>query len=228
MMEIVGLGAGGHAKVMIEILQLTDSYRLVGLLDPKREMWGETVLGVPILGDDGKLSELYSQGVRNAFIGLGGAANTGPRRRLYELARGHGFDIVPAVHPKAVVSPSAEIGHGPAILAGAIINACATLGENLLVNTAAIVEHDSIIGDHAHIATGARLASTVRVGVGAHVGAGATVRQSIDIGEGAIVGAGAVVVKDVAPWTVVVGVPARVLRTLQPAGIDAGHVEDGP
>ena len=55
----------------------------------------------------------------------------------------------------------------------------------------------------------------MRVGAAAHIGAGATVRQLISIGEGAVVGAGAVVVKDVPPWTVVVGVPARILKRVR-------------
>jgi len=42
------------------------------------------------------------------------------------------------------------------------------------------------------------------------VGAGATILPGVEIGEGALVGAGAVVTRDVAPWTIVMGVPARV------------------
>jgi acetyltransferase-like isoleucine patch superfamily enzyme len=93
-----------------------------------------------------------------------------------------------------------------------MVNAGAALGVNVIINTGAIVEHDCVVGDHVHIATGSRLCSTVHIGTGAHIGAGAIVRQLITIGEEAIVGAGAVVVKDVEPWTVVVGVPARVLK----------------
>ena len=167
------------------------------------------------------LPELHRQHIRHAFIGLGGAADTSPRRRLYGQAQDHGFEIVSAVHPQATISPSAEIGLGFTILAGAVVNASACLGVNVIVNSGAIVEHDCQVGDHVHVATGSRLCSTVRVGSGAHIGAGATVRQSISIGEGAIVGAGAVVVKDVEPWTVVVGVPARLHRQLAAAGLEA-------
>jgi len=213
--KVVGLGAGGHAKVVIEILRSHKSYELVGLLDPKPELQGETVLGVPVLGDDDLLPVLKRDGVSNFFVGLGSIGDTTPRQRLYELALQHGMKPVDAVHPQAVISPSAEIGEGVTIMAGAVINACARLGVNVVVNTGAIIEHDCVVGDHVHIATGAQLASTVRVGTGAHIGAGATVRQCITIGEGAIVGAGAVVVKDVPPHTVVVGVPACPLREVE-------------
>lgn len=208
-MKIIGLAAGGHAKVIIEILRLTEDPELTGLLDPKRELWNTQVLGVTVLGDDDLLPDLYSQGVRHAFIGLGSIRDTEPRKALYKKARRLGFQIVVAIHPNAVISSSAVIGDGATIMAGAVINAEARLGDNVIVNTGAIVEHDCIIGSHVHIATGARLASTVRVGDGAHIGAGATIRQSINIGANAVVGIGAVVVDDVSPAIVVAGVPAR-------------------
>jgi len=49
----------------------------------------------------------------------------------------------------------------------------------------------------------------------ASIGSGSTILAGVTIGEGAIVGAGAVVTKDVPPWTVVVGNPARVLRKVE-------------
>lgn len=212
MIRVIGLGAGGHSKVVMEIIRLMGGYEIAGLLDPKQELWGKVLLGVRILGDDDLLPRLYNDGLRHAFIGLGTVGHTRARRRLYEKARAHGFEIVQAIHPKAVVSQYMEIGQGATIMAGAIVNAGARLGENVIVNSGAIVEHDCVIGDHVHIATGARLASTVYVGEGAHIGLGASIRQCIHIGRNAIVGAGAVVVDDVPDNVVVVGVPAQILR----------------
>ena len=209
--RVVGLGAGGHAKVVIDTLRLLGCYELVGLLDSERELWNTDVLGIPVLGDDGLLPKLWEQGVRHAFIGLGGAAKTEPRRRLFCMARKYGMTIVDAIHPSAVVAQSAEIGHGPTILANAVVNADARLGDNVTINTGAIVEHECVIGNNVHVATGARLGGGVIVGNGSHIGLGASVRQDIRIGENAIVGAGAVVVKDVPDGVVVVGVPARIL-----------------
>ena len=214
-MQVIGLGAGGHAKVVIEILQLMAGCELVGLLDRNKELWGTDVLGVPVLGNDDLLPKLYNRGVGHAFIGLGTVGDTRPRRQLYEKARRQRFQIVSAIHRQAIIAPSAEIGHGPTVMAGAVINAAARLGDNVIVNTGAIVEHDCVVGNNVHIATGARLASTVYVGDGAHIGLGASVRQCIRIGRNAIVGAGSVVVDDVPDNVVVVGVPARMLRTLE-------------
>lgn len=212
MEKVVGLGAGGHAKVVIEALRLSGGHDVVGLLDLKPELWDTEVLGVPVLGGDGLLAELNAQGVGLAFVGVGGVGDTAPRRRLYELALDHGFQIIRAIHPRSVLSPSAQLGEGPTVLAGAVINAEAVLGDNVIVNTGSIVEHDCVVGSHVHVATGAVLAASVTIGDGAHIGAGSTIRQGISIGQGALVGAGAAVVKDVAPFTVVTGVPATVLE----------------
>jgi UDP-perosamine 4-acetyltransferase len=209
MIPVVGFGAGGHAKVVIEILRLRGEYKIVGLLDARRDLRGTTVLGVEVLGDDSLMAELKQRGIEQAFIGVGTVGDAQPRRQLYEKVVSSGFAIVPAIHAAAVVSSSAQIGVGPTIMAGAIVNADAVIGDNVIVNTGAIVEHDCVIGDHTHIATGARLAGGVHVGPGSHIGIGAVVRQEIRIGEGAIVGAGAVVVSDVPAGTTVMGVPAR-------------------
>lgn len=216
--QVVGLGAGGHAKVVIEILRAMGTWQIVGLLDSKSGLWGTKVFEIPVLGDDALLPQVRSQGVGFAFIGVGSVGDASVRRRIYEAVRQNGFQVVRAIHPSAVVSASSQMGEGVTLMAGAVVNASARLGNNVLINTGAIVEHDCVIEDHAHLATGARLAGAVRVGGAAHVGAGAVVRESLAIGQGAIVGAGAVVVKDVEPWTVVVGNPARVLQRAQATG----------
>jgi UDP-perosamine 4-acetyltransferase len=210
MTPVVGFGAGGHAKMVIEIIRCLPEYEIVGLLEARQEFWSTTVLGVEVLGNDSLMSELRERGIAHAFIGVGTVGDVSRRRRLYEQAIGFGFQIVPAIHRAAVISTSARIGNGPTVMAGAIVNAHSLIGDNVIVNTGAILEHDCVIGDHAHVATGARLAGGVQVGPCAHIGLGALIRQEIRIGRDAIVGAGAVVVKDVPDGTTVFGVPARV------------------
>ena len=209
------LGGGGHASVLIDILQESGIAVLHAILDPDRSKWGGELLGVPILGDENFLPELVDQGVSHFLVGLGATEDNEPRKGLFELGLSHQLEPLTVKAPSALCSPYARIGSGCQLFPGSIVNTRANIGQNVIVNSGAIVEHDCILGDHVHVATGARLASTVRVGAAAHIGAGATVRQLISIGEGAVVGAGAVVVKDVPPWTVVVGVPARILKRVR-------------
>ena len=213
-MRVIGLGAGGHAKVVIETLCALNRYDIVGVLDTDERLWGSSVLGVDVLGDDSQLCRLHKSGVRHAFIGVGSGASTDRRRAAYERARREGFEVVDAIHPAAYIAPSASVGDGATVLARAVIHTAARVGANVLVNTGAIIEHDCIVGDHVHVATGAVLAGSVVVGTGAHIGAGASIRHEMRIGAGSIVGVGAVVVDDVPERVVVAGVPARVLRRL--------------
>jgi len=166
----------GKAKGLNERL-LVGNWELVGLLDQKQEMWGQKVLGVPVLGDDTIIQKLYDSGIRSAFIGLGTTGDTGPRRRLYEKARRHNLDVVQAIHPQSLVASSVIMGHGVTIMAGAVVNAAATLGDNVIINTGSIVEHDCSLRNHVHIATGAVLAGGVTVGSGALLAAAPRLRK---------------------------------------------------
>ena len=207
------LGGGGHARVLIDAVLAAGQPGPLAILDRNPSLWGMERLGVPILGGDELLPELARNGATHFVVGLGGVGDNQPRRRLFELGLEHGLAPWTVRHPSAVFSTFATVGDGSVIFPASVVNADAKLGVNVIVNTGAIVEHDCLIGDHVHIATGSRLCSSVRVDTGAHIGAGAIIRQELVVGEGAVVGAGAAVVKDVEPWTVVVGVPARILRS---------------
>lgn len=52
----------------------------------------------------------------------------------------------------------------------------------------------------------------VRIGNDVWIGCGVIVMPGVSIGDGAVVGAGAIVTKDVEPYSVVSGVPARLMR----------------
>ena len=205
------LGGGGHARVLIDSLQASELAVIHGVLDADPSLWGQTLLGVPILGGDDLLPGLIEQGVTHFVVGLGSIGNSHLRERLFETGLNCSLKPLTVMHPSAICSVWAEVGAGSQLLPACVVNAGAKLGENAIINSGAIVEHDCLVGAHAHIATGAKLSGGVKVGAGAHVGAGAVVRQDINIGERAFVGAGACVVKDVAPDTVVVGVPAHPL-----------------
>ena len=217
-MRVVGIGAGGHAKVVLECVRaMRDDIDVVGLLDADTKLHGHSVLGCKVLGGDEMLEKLHAQGVSHAFIGVGGVKDNAPRRKVFENLLRHHFEVLSVISDTAILSPSAVVGAGSVVCPGAIVAAGARIGRNVIVNTGAIVEHDCEVADHVHIASGAILAGAVSVGEGAHVGAGATVRQGVSIGRDAVVALGAAVIDDVAAGTAVGGVPARPIR----AGVSA-------
>ncbi|NND91752.1 MAG: NeuD/PglB/VioB family sugar acetyltransferase [Granulosicoccus sp.] len=206
--DVVILGAGGHAKSVIEALQAHQNYRIHGFTVAASDSETGSILGYPILGDDDRLPGLLAEGISHFILGVGSTGLGFPRKRLYGCACQLGMTPVSVVHPRAVVSRYASVSSGSVVLAGAILGAECTIGQNVIVNHGAIVEHDCVIGDHVHIASGACVAGSVKIGAGAHIGAGATVIQGVTIGDRAVVAAGAVVVRDVVAGSTVLGVPA--------------------
>jgi sugar O-acyltransferase (sialic acid O-acetyltransferase NeuD family) len=207
-MRVVIVGAGGHARSVIEALRSSSELEPVACTDPDPSRAGDQHDGVPVVGTDGELERLRAEGVTGACLGVGGTGDNAPRARLYEHLRALGFELPPVIHTSAVVASSARIGPATQVLAGAIVGPGAILGDDVIVNSGAIVEHDCRIGDHVHLATGCALGGTVEVAHSAHVGIGACVLQDLTIGARSIVGAGAVVIRDVPAGNVAVGSPA--------------------
>jgi UDP-perosamine 4-acetyltransferase len=207
--EIVVIGAGGHARVVLEILRAAGGHRCVGLLDQDPALEGSVVDGIKVLGLPNQLHRLRQQNVRGVAIAVG---ENRARLSYVELVRQHGMELVTLVHPAAVVASTAKIGSGCVVAAGAVVAAAARIGEAGIVNTSSVVDHECEVDAGVHICPGALLAGRVQVGRGAMIGLGAKVLPCLTIGEGAVVGAGAVVIRDVPAGCTVVGVPARILR----------------
>lgn len=213
MADLVLLGAGGHAKVVLENLQAQGEHRIVGALDPSPSV--EELLGIPVLGGDEQLGPLRRAGVEYVFVAVG---DNRLRRRIGSQAVELGFRLANAIHPAATISPSARLGVGVAIMAGAVINAAAEVADLVVLNTGALIEHDCTVGPAAHLAPGAAIAGGVRIGEEAFLGTGARVIPGVQIGARATVGAGAVVIRDVPHDAVAYGVPAQTRDRTTPTG----------
>lgn len=207
---IVGVGAGTHARSVLEAIRSSGRFEVAALVDDDPARAGADLLGFPVVAP-AELERMRADGVAHAFAGVGGIGDSSARRQVFERLLASGFELPPIVHASATVSPWARLGRGVQVLAGAIVNAGADIGDDVIVNSGAIVEHDCRVGAHAHVAPGVCLAGLATVGEGAHVGIGAVVIEGIRIGAGALVAAGAVVIRDVPDGARVAGVPARPL-----------------
>jgi UDP-perosamine 4-acetyltransferase len=207
--DVVIIGAGGHGRVVLDILNAVGGHRVVGFLDADLSLRGTSMNGVPVLGPVNLLSKLWQQKARHGIVAIG---DNRTRRRYGDLLREQGFDLINAIHPSAVVSATAKLGVNVVVAAQAAVCADAQVESFAIVNTGAIVDHECRIAAGVHVTPGVKLAGRVTVGEDAFIGLGANVVQCLSIGAGATVGAGAVVLKDVPDGVTVVGVPARVIK----------------
>lgn len=202
MAEVIIIGAGGHGKVIADIV-LSAGNTLLGFLDDGKV--GQSHVGFPVLG---KQEDYVNYPNAEFLIAVGNAA---ARQRIAKEMAGVRWHT--AIHPTAVISKlDVIIGEGTVVMANAVINPGASIGRHCIVNTAAVVEHDNIIEDYVHISVGAKLAGVVTVGKSTWIGVGAVVKNATAICENCMIGAGAVVVKDIVEPGTYVGVPARRLQ----------------
>jgi sugar O-acyltransferase (sialic acid O-acetyltransferase NeuD family) len=209
------IGAGGHGKVVLDILRAGGHCRPVGFVDADPRLHGTTVGGLPVLGGVHQLKRLVGpHKLAAAVIAIG---DNRARAGYAEAVESAGLRLANAVHPSAVVAESAVLGRNVVVAACAVVGAEARVGDHCIVNTAATVDHECELGVGVHVCPGAHLAGRVRVEANAIVGLGANVIQCLRIGAGATVGAGAVVIRDVPAGATVVGVPARAIKLASPA-----------
>lgn len=210
MTDLVVVGGGGHAKVVISLLKKIRAFRILGYTDLRDQ---GPLSGVDYLGSDEVLMGLVRGAERcSAVVGVGQIRLSAIRRQLYEKLMGMGFLLPAIVSPDAVLNSDVAVGSGTVIGDGVVINTGARIGIGSIVNTGCIIDHDCEVGDYVHVATGAVLSGGVKVGSGSMIGAGATVIQYRTIGENCLIGAGSVVVNDCLLPGSYFGVPARKVK----------------
>jgi sugar O-acyltransferase (sialic acid O-acetyltransferase NeuD family) len=225
MPKVVILGAGGHARETLGILEElkaaasgagANEWDVLGFVDEDPAKHGALVDGKAILGgftwftdEDGGIREGGAEDLRVIC-----AVGSGPgRRRLVKRAREMSLVFCNAISPRASVSPLASIGVGSMIAPGAVIGPEVTVGDHVIVNVGCTISHEARLGDYCTLAPGVHIAGNTRLGDGCDLGIGTVTIQGITIGDWSIVGAGCVLIEDVPPNVTVVGVPARVIKS---------------
>ena len=102
------IGAGGHGKVVLDILQSGNQYRPVGFVDADPKLANTRVGGLPVFGAVHLLSRLMTQHrIGAAIIAIGDNRARASYARAVDEAR---LPLINAIHNRAVVSPSAVLG----------------------------------------------------------------------------------------------------------------------
>ncbi|MCX7597344.1 MAG: acetyltransferase [Armatimonadetes bacterium] len=204
--RVVIIGAGGHGRVMLDVLRCQGTAEVVGFVDDAPGLQGSTAHGLPVLGTVEDLVKLRHQGIEAFVAAIGDNAI---RAKKFACATEAGLAPWDAIHPSAVIAADVTWAPGVQVVAGVVVNTGAQLGNNVILNTACSVDHDCRVGDHCFIGPGARLGGTVKIEEGAFLGIGAIILPNLRVGAWSTVGAGAVVTRDVPARVVVVGCPAR-------------------
>ena len=202
-------GAGGHSKVITDILQSL-GIEVLGVFDDRPQ--NAKLKTMAIASGIRVKGEVFPKLNAPLIISVGDNQRRAELDRMLRTNAKYGL----AIHGTAIVSAKSTIGEGTVILQGAIVQSAAKVGRHVLINTAASVDHDNEIGDYAHISPHATLCGHVKVGEGTHIGAGAVVIPSIEIGKWCTIGAGTVVIRDIPDYATAVGNPARIIKMRQP------------
>jgi sugar O-acyltransferase, sialic acid O-acetyltransferase NeuD family len=206
MPEIVVIGGGGHAKVLVGVLKKS-GYHVLGYTDTGDR---GAILGVPYLGDDGSLGELLSMHDDClAIVGVGKTDASAERIGLQKRISALGFGIAVVISPGATVNEEVNLGPGSVVFDGVVVNSGTVAGDACILNTGCILEHDCRLGENVHVAPGAVLSGGVSVGANTMVGTGALIIQNVSIAAGSMIGAGSTDVKDIVSPGTYVGSPAR-------------------
>lgn len=209
--RVVILGAGGHGRVVLDILLQSRRWDVCGFLDNNEAIQGRRVDGLPVLGRVDDLPRLRSaERIEGAIVAIG---DNGVRRGLARTLDQAGLPLISAIHPSASLAHNATVGRNVVVAAGVVVCANCQIGDSVILNTGCIIDHQTVVGEGCHVCPGVRVAGRVCIEPGAFIGIGATVVPKVTIGCESIVGAGAVVIDDVPPMTTVVGVPARAIKS---------------
>jgi acetyltransferase EpsM len=206
------IGCSGQGRILAELWRMQEPAIELHFLDDNNSLHGSEILGVRV---DGPVAMLAQADFSRARAVL--AVGDNPRR--LELAAewdARGVRWATLKHATAVVMPSAEVGEGTVVFPHALVNTGTRVGRHVIVNSGALIEHDSVVEDGVSISPGVSMGGRVRIARGAFISTGATLAPRITIGAGTIVGAGAVVAGDLPDGVLAYGVPARVMRKLEP------------
>lgn len=215
--DLIIWGATGQCIVLEEFLSL--NYNIIALFDKNKSI-ASPFTNVPIYNDEAKFLNFIQQKKNLHFIVAIGGEFGKIRIEVSNKLEDLGLKVINAIHPEANIANNVITGKGVQILISATIATRANIGDYCIVNSSASIDHECNIKEGVHIAPGATLAGCVIVGENSFVGSGAIILPRLKIGANSIIGAGAVVTKDIPPYSVAIGNPAKVTRTLEPINID--------
>lgn len=201
--NIIIVGAGGHAKMIIDIINDKKEFNLVGIVDVGTIIGAnkeapKSVLGIPIICDYSKLDVLYRKGIKNAINAVGFIDSHKERKMVFNKLIDIGFNLPNIIHRTAIIEPSVKLGSGNHILANSLIGSSSTIGDNSIINSGSVITHDVKIKNNVHITPGALIAGYVKISSNTIIGMGSTLHFKINIGSNVKIHNGSNIIGDIA------------------------------
>lgn len=194
MKDIILIGFGGHAKSVIDTIEMSSEFNIIGYTDVENR---GLYHGYAWLGNDEVLNDYFEKGIKHCFICMGYMGKGRVIDSLYKKVKDIGYNLPVIIDKSSVISKDVQIGEGTYIGKLSVVNADSRIGKMCIINTGVIVEHENLINDFTHVAVGATLCGRVTIGTHCLVGANSTVIQNVSIENEVIIGSGSVVLHDV-------------------------------
>lgn len=211
-LAIIG-GVGAASTIAYAVIDAekykTAEYKFCGFINDKDDQ--DIIQGYPVLGGLKDIVKLLEQDyyIINTVYKIDG------QKFRVDLFNSLGIPkerLATFVHPKAYVAPNVNLNYGCIIMPNASVSSKVDFGINCRVMSGAMIGHDSTIGDHCFFAANSTVGSHLEFGEASYIGLNSTIGGKLKIGEYSVVGMGAVVTKDVKPYSIVAGNPARHMR----------------
>lgn len=217
MKSIIILGTGGNCIDILDTLnsindfQQKKIYDCLGFLDDDTSKWGNDIGRVKVLGP---LSSAVDYKDAYFVNGIGSPGNFWKKKQIIAKTGLPLERFEKIIHPTASVSKMSSLGFGTVIFQNVTITSNAQVGPHVIVLPGTVISHDVVVGDYSCIAGCACISGGVKVGMSCYLGANCSIIGGIEIGDCSLIGMGSVVLENVPPNSVVVGNPARILRTI--------------
>tara|TARA_Y100001958_G_C21055706_1_gene420285 strand:- start:131 stop:793 length:663 start_codon:yes stop_codon:yes gene_type:complete len=214
MKNIVIFGSGGHCKVIIDIIEKSNRYNLVGLIDNYQEK-GKIIFDYDIIGEKEEIEVLIKN--YNIECGVIGIGDNSTRKKYVEYVSQicSNFKFETLIHPKSNIGKNVIIGDGTVVMSGVSVNSDTKIGSHCIINTNSSVDHDCNLGDYVSVSPNSGIGGNVNIGDQSFIGIGSNIIHNINIGNNNVIGSSSLVVRDIDSFILGYGIPFREIKKIK-------------
>ena len=212
--NIVIFGSSGHCKVLIDIIEKSNRYNLVGIIDKYQEK-GKIFFDYEIIGWDEEIEVLIKN--YNIECGVIGIGDNSTRKKVveyvYQICSNFKFETL--IHPKSNIGKNVIIGDGTVVMSGVSVNSNTKIGSHCIVNTNSSVDHDCNLGDYVSVSPNSGIGGNVNIGDQSFIGIGSNIIHNINIGNNNVIGSSSLVIRDIDSFILGYGIPFREIKKIK-------------